>query len=106
MQPLLGNDTTIVTAVNGIPYRYFYRHGGKRRGLTLESIDSGGGQWRSFVPSAPSAASSIRRPRCEPGVIRHVYGDKFPVGEPSRRTVGARRAFLHAVRGRPGSKRP
>jgi 2-dehydropantoate 2-reductase len=84
MQPLLGNDTSIVTAVNGIPYWYFYRHGGKLEGSTLESVDPGGRQWGELRPER--AIGCIVYPATEvvePGVIRHVYGDKFPVGEPS-----------------------
>jgi len=84
MQPLLGNDTAIVTAVNGIPYWYFYRHGGKLEGSTLDSVDPGGQQWRELRPER--AIGCIVYPATEviePGVIRHVYGDKFPVGEPS-----------------------
>src|SRR6185312_7594606 len=38
MQPLLGNDTAIVTAVNGIPYWYFHRHGGALADRTLDSV--------------------------------------------------------------------
>ena len=48
MQPLLGPHTRIVTAVNGIPYWYFYKHGGRYEGSTLESIDPGGRQWREL----------------------------------------------------------
>jgi len=84
MQPLLGNDTAVVTAVNGIPYWYFYRHGGKLEGSTLESVDPGGRQWQGLRPER--AVGCIVYPATEvvePGVIRHVYGDKFPVGEPS-----------------------
>jgi 2-dehydropantoate 2-reductase len=84
MQPLLGNDTSIVTAVNGIPYWYFYRHGGKLEGSTLESVDPGGRQWGELRPER--AIGCVVYPATEvvePGVIRHVYGDKFPVGEPS-----------------------
>jgi len=50
MQPLLGPRTRIVTAVNGIPYWYFYKHGGRDQGSTLESIDPGGRQWRELRP--------------------------------------------------------
>src|SRR6476620_335210 len=39
MQPLLGPHTRIVTAVNGIPYWYFYKQGGQYENSTLESID-------------------------------------------------------------------
>jgi 2-dehydropantoate 2-reductase len=44
LQPLLGPRTRIVTAVNGIPYWYFYKHGGAHEGATLETIDPGGRQ--------------------------------------------------------------
>lgn len=84
MQPLLGNDTSIVTAVNGVPYWYFYKHGGALEGTTLESIDPGGRQWRGLRPER--AIGCIVYPATEvmePGVIQHVYGDKFPIGEPS-----------------------
>jgi 2-dehydropantoate 2-reductase len=84
MQPLLGEHTRIVTAVNGIPYWYFHKHGGRHEGSTLESIDPGGRQWRELTPER--AIGCIVYPATEieaPGVIRHVYGNNFPLGEPS-----------------------
>ena len=84
MQPLLGQHTRIVTAVNGIPYWYFYKHGGRYEGSTLESIDPGGRQWHELGPQR--AIGCIVYPATEieaPGVIRHVYGNRFPIGEPS-----------------------
>ncbi|WP_407180995.1 2-dehydropantoate 2-reductase [Bradyrhizobium sp. STM 3562] len=84
MQPLLGQRTRIVTAVNGIPYWYFYKHGGRHEGSTLESIDPGGRQWRELGPQR--AIGCVVYPATEieaPGVIRHVYGNNFPLGEPS-----------------------
>jgi len=89
MQPLLGNDTAIITAVNGIPYWYFYRHGGALEGRKLESIDPGGKQWDRLRPER--AIGCIVYPATElvePGVIQHVYGDKFPLGEPSGESTG------------------
>src|SRR5260370_7235719 len=50
IQPLLGPHTRIVTAVNGIPYWYFYKHGNECEGSTLESIDPGGRQWPELGP--------------------------------------------------------
>lgn len=88
MQPLLGPHTRIVTAVNGIPYWYFYKHGNRYEGSTLESIDPGGRQWRELGPER--AIGCIVYPATEieaPGVIRHVYGDRFPLGEPSGQKV-------------------
>jgi 2-dehydropantoate 2-reductase len=84
MEPLLGNDTSVVTAVNGIPYWYFYKHGGAYEGSTLESVDPGGKQWNTLRPER--AIGCVVYPATEvvePGVIKHVYGDKFPIGEPS-----------------------
>lgn len=84
MTPLLGSHTRIVTAVNGIPYWYFYKHGNQYEGSTLESIDPGGRQWKEL--GAERAIGCVVYPATEieaPGVIRHVYGDRFPLGEPS-----------------------
>jgi len=84
IKPLLGPKTRIVTAVNGIPYWYFYKHGGAHEGATLETIDPGGRQWRELGPER--AIGCIVYPATEieaPGVIRHVYGNHFPLGEPS-----------------------
>ena len=70
--------------MNGIPYWYFYKHGGAYENSTLESIDPGGRQWREL--GAERAIGCIVYPATEieaPGVIRHVYGDRFPIGEPS-----------------------
>lgn len=87
MQPLLGPDTAVVTGVNGIPYWYFHQHGGKFAGTTLESVDPGGRQWRGIGPER--AIGCVLYPAAEitaPGVIRHVYGKKFPIGEPDGRS--------------------
>lgn len=84
IQPLLGADTGVVTAVNGIPYWYFHRHGGRWEGTVLESIDPGGRQWQVLKPER--AIGCVVYPATEvvePGVIQHVYGNKFPLGEPS-----------------------
>lgn len=83
MQPLLGPSTAVVTGVNGIPYWYFHQHGGPLAGTRLESVDPGGRQWRGLGPER--AIGCVLYPAAEiaaPGVIRHVYGKKFPLGEP------------------------
>jgi len=83
IKPLLGPDTAIVTAVNGIPYWYFHKHGGEFEGRVVESVDPGGRQWKEFGPER--AIGCVVYPATEvvePGVIKHVYGDKFSLGEP------------------------
>ena len=66
------------------PTGIFTSTGGRYEGSTLESIDPGGRQWRELGPER--AIGCIVYPATEieaPGVIRHVYGDRFPIGEPS-----------------------
>ena len=50
MRPLLGPDTTVVTASNGLPYWYFHGNVGALRGTTLASIDPGGVQRDTLGP--------------------------------------------------------
>ncbi len=50
MQPLLGPNTAVVTAMNGVPWWYFYRLGGEHEGRTLESVDPGRVQWNGLGP--------------------------------------------------------
>ena len=84
MAPLLGNDTAVVTASNGIPYWYFHDHGGPFRNTVLQTVDPDGKQWQVLKPER--AIGCIVYPATEvvePGVVKHVYGTKFPLGEPS-----------------------
>ena len=84
MQPLIGDSTTIVSGVNGIPWWYFHGLEGPLAGTRLESVDPGGVQWEGFGPERvlgcvvyPAAEVS------EPGTIRHIEGNRFSLGEPS-----------------------
>jgi len=83
MQPLIGPDTTIVSGVNGVPWWYFHKIGGPLEGTRLRSVDPGDVQWNGFGPDRvlgcvvyPAAEVS------EPGVIRHIEGNRFSLGEP------------------------
>jgi 2-dehydropantoate 2-reductase len=83
MQPLLGPETAIVSAVNGIPWWYFHKHAGPFEGRVVESVDPGG-VVSALLPPA-RAIGCIVYPAAEvlePGVIEHTYGDRFTLGEP------------------------
>lgn len=83
IKPLLGPDTTVVTAVNGIPWWYFYKHGGPLEGRRLETVDPGSKQWDGIGPER--ALGTVLWSACEvlsPGVIQHQHGDRMPLGEP------------------------
>ncbi|WP_148923493.1 2-dehydropantoate 2-reductase [Oceanicella actignis] len=84
MQPLLGPDTAVVTGVNGVPWWYFHRFGGPLEGTRLQSVDPGGRQWEGIGPER--AIGCVVYPAAEiaaPGVVRHVEGWRFTLGEPS-----------------------
>jgi 2-dehydropantoate 2-reductase len=83
MQPLLGPDTAIVSAVNGIPWWYFHGLGGAYEGRIVQSVDPDG-QVSTLLPPS-RAIGCIVYPAAEvtaPGVIDHSYGDRFSLGEP------------------------
>ncbi len=84
MQPLFGPETAVVWAVNGVPWWYFHAHGGPHEGRRLASVDPGDVQWNGIGPGR--AIGCVVYPACEvpePGVIEHVSGDRFTLGEPS-----------------------
>ena len=84
LKPLLGADTAVVTAQNGIPWWYFYAHGGPFQGRQLQSTDPDEQQWREIGPER--AIGCVLYPAAEivePGTIKHVYGTRLTLGEPS-----------------------
>ena len=84
MQPLIGPETAILFAQNGLPWWYFYGSGGPFEGHTLESVDPGGTIWRRLGPERALGSVVWQAAEIEaPGVIAHHYGDRMPIGEPS-----------------------
>jgi 2-dehydropantoate 2-reductase len=83
MLPLLGTETAVVTAQNGIPWWYFHKLQGSWEDRQLESADPGGKIWKTLGPER--AVGCVVYPSCEivePGVIRHIQGKRFMLGEP------------------------
>lgn len=83
MQPLIGDHTTIVSGVNGVPWWYFHKQGGPHEGTRLASVDPGDAQWKGFGPDR--VLGCVVYPAAEvvePGVIKHIEGNRFSLGEP------------------------
>ncbi|HVS26207.1 MAG TPA: 2-dehydropantoate 2-reductase [Burkholderiales bacterium] len=79
---LFGPDTVVVTMQNGIPYWYFHKHGGELEGSSLKSVDPTG-LISEKIP-AQRVIGCVVYPASilvAPGVVKHVEGDRFPVGE-------------------------
>src|SRR5262252_8878586 len=81
--PILGPNTTVVTMQNGIPRWYFYRHGGEWDGTHLESVDPGG-IIEKHIDSARIVGSVVYIATIisEPGVVKHIEGNRVSIGEP------------------------
>jgi 2-dehydropantoate 2-reductase len=79
---LLGPNTSVVTMQNGVPYWYFHNHGGALAGSRLKTVDPTGVIGEKIPAS--HVIGCVVYPASElvaPGVVRHIEGDRFPVGE-------------------------
>jgi 2-dehydropantoate 2-reductase len=82
IRPLLGTDTVIMTVQNGIPWWFFHGFDGPYQGRIIRAVDPDG-RIAQHVDSR-RVLGSIAYPaadRPEPGLVRVVEGDQFPVGE-------------------------
>lgn len=81
--PLLGPETMVVPAINGLPWWYFYKEGGRFDGARVECLDPRGEMLAALDPGriigcVVHGAAEVSAP----GVIRHSGGNRFLVGEP------------------------
>jgi 2-dehydropantoate 2-reductase len=82
LRKLLVPHATIVTMQNGIPFWYFHKHGGPLAGTQVQSVDPSGAL-SARIP-ASQVLGCVVYPASEliaPGVVRHIEGDRFPLGE-------------------------
>jgi 2-dehydropantoate 2-reductase len=82
LSALMHDETILVPMQNGIPWWYFQRHGGEHEGYTVKTVDPNGtvAAWidaRRIIGCVVYPAATIEAP----GVIRHIEGNRFPLGE-------------------------
>lgn len=83
LKPVLGPETTVVSTQNGIPWWFFQGFGGEWEGQRLERVDPGGViasaiEARRVIGTIVYLATEVT----EPGVIRHIEGNRISLGEP------------------------
>ena len=91
---MMGPESALVTGINGVPYWYFYGLDGVNRDRRVENVDPGGKLWEVLPPA--QAIGCVVYPAAEvtePGVITHIYGDRFSLGEPD----GSRSPRIEAI---------
>ncbi len=106
LAPLVGPGTTIVSAVNGVPWWYTYGLPAPFADRRITSVDPNGALCEALPPAQclgaivyPAATVS------EPGVVDHTYGDRFSLGEPNGER-SARANTLSALMIAAGMKAP
>lgn len=98
LKPLLDPQTAIVWGVNGVPWWYFYGLDGPWRDHRLTSVDPGAVQWNGLGPER--MIGCVVYPACEviePGVVQHIEGDRFTLGEPTGEKTARTTAFSEAL---------
>ena len=81
---LFDENTSVITAYNGIPWWYFFNTGGQFNNYRIKCIDPDNTQWNLMTPER--IIGCVVYPATEiirPGVIKHVEGNRFSLGEPS-----------------------
>jgi 2-dehydropantoate 2-reductase len=98
LRPLVAKDTVVVPAINGLPWWYFYREGGRLDGQPVACLDPAGTLFRALDPRhilgcVVHAAAQVP----EPGVVRHTAGREFLIGEPDRSSSARAQALVAAM---------
>ena len=85
MQPLLGPDTTVATAMNGMPWWYFYKLKGPHENYQIKSVDPQGTQRNGIGPErAIGCITYVASEVIEPGVVKSGGQGRYYIGEPDR----------------------
>lgn len=85
LRALVGPDTTVVPAINGLPWWYFHKEGGSLDGRPIDCLDPGGQMLSALDPKrilgcVVHGAAEVKGP----GVVKHTAGRLFILGEPDR----------------------
>jgi 2-dehydropantoate 2-reductase len=98
LEPLMDEETAVVAAQNGIPWWYFHGLGGRYAGRRVETVDPGGAVTEVIAPRR--AIGCVVYPGttlARPGVVQHLEGTRFPIGEPDRTMSERCRLFSEAM---------
>ena len=84
LAPMIGRDTIVIPAMNGVPWWFMLGDAGEASRLPLESVDPGGIiaasiPYSTVVGSVVHASASVT----SPGVIAHKAGNGLVLGEPN-----------------------
>ncbi len=80
--PMLGPDTVVLSAMNGVPWWFFHGLGERWANTRLAATDPDGELARAIAPDRVLGCVVHMAASCpQPGVVRHAFGDRFIIGE-------------------------
>jgi 2-dehydropantoate 2-reductase len=98
LEPLMDDHTAVVAAQNGIPWWYFHGVDGRFGGRRIETVDPGGAVTRVIAPRRAIGCVVYAGTELEaPGVVRHLEGTRFTIGEPDGTASERCRRFSEAM---------
>ncbi len=98
LEPLMHDDTAVIAAQNGIPWWYFHGVSGPYSGRQIETVDPGGAVSRVISPERAIGCVVYAGTELEaPGVVRHLEGTRFTIGEPNGTLSDRCRQFSDAM---------
>ncbi|MQA97217.1 MAG: 2-dehydropantoate 2-reductase [Streptosporangiales bacterium] len=98
LRPLMDHRTAVIAAQNGIPWWYFHGLPGPYEGHRIESVDPGGSVTEAIPPERAIGCVVYAATEIEaPGVVRHLEGTRFSIGEPARGASARCLAFSEAM---------
>jgi 2-dehydropantoate 2-reductase len=81
--PMFGEDTAVLSAMNGVPWWFFHGLDPRWRGTRLRATDPDGALAAAIPPRRVIGAVVHMAASCpQPGVVRHAFGERFILGEP------------------------
>ena len=98
LQPLLHDQTAVVTAINGLPWWYFFREGGRFDGSRIECLDPDGTLECALDPKhLLGCVVHVAAEVIEPGLVSHTSGELFILGEIDGERSARVQALSHAL---------
>jgi len=100
ISPLLGKDTTIVTAMNGVPWWFFDRLAFGQGKLRLETLDPDGTLSKAMpTERIVGCVVHLAASTPEPGLISHNMGSRLILGEPGGKNTARTQVIVDALKG-------
>jgi len=98
LEPLMHDSTAVIAGQNGIPWWYFHGIEGEHAGHRIEAVDPGGAVSRVIPPErAIGCVVYAGTELAEPGVVQHLEGTRFTIGEPDGTISPRCREFSEAM---------